>query len=147
MSDFTVTGALILDMSDGYQKIAAFRAVLDEVTKAAAEARRKIMSEISQVTASISTMMTAYSQIMHLLGMQADAFYAALIGMTLSTVSMLISIASALATTVVGIPALYSGWHRYISRYPVLFIPMASFEEQTRTGASQQKKRGGASSN
>ena len=78
---------------------------LDVLTKAARAARQKVLNEIRFASTALSSMLANYSQVMSLLGMQADAFYTALIGMTLSTVSMLVSIASALATTGVGIPA------------------------------------------
>ena len=100
-----VTLSIVLDQTQLNTGLAEAMVKIDAAVKAAKEARRKIMQDISQATGAISTMMTSYSQIMNLLGMQADAFYAALIGMTLSTISMLISIASALAATVVGIPA------------------------------------------
>ena len=100
-----VTIAIDADTSAAFAKITALMVQADEATKAAVAARRKIMTEISTATAAISTMMSSFSMAMTLIGGQVDAFYGALIGMTLSTVSMMISIATGLAATGVGIPA------------------------------------------
>lgn len=100
-----VTIAIMTDTSEGFAEIERYKAVLDETVRKAREARTEIMKNVRAGLSAISQMMTSFSLAMHLLGGTIDAFYAALIGMTLSTISMMLSVAAGLAATVVGIPA------------------------------------------
>jgi hypothetical protein len=100
-----VTIGIGVDTSEATVEFNTLMVKADEATKRAREARKKIMREISMATAALSSMLTSFSMAMSLLGAQVDTFFGALIGMTLSTVSMLVSIATGLAATGVGIPA------------------------------------------
>ena len=86
-------------------KLLRLQGLATETVQKGKEARRKVMQEVSLAMTNISSMMSSFSMAMHLMGSQVDAFYGALIGMTLSTISMMISIAAGLASTGVGIPA------------------------------------------
>ena len=104
MSD-RVTIAIVADTTEALAEIERFRAAADEAVGRAKEARKEIMTQVRSGLSAISQMMTSFSLAMHLIGANVDAFYGALIGMTLSTISMLISVATGLAATVIGIPA------------------------------------------
>ena len=83
-----------------------------EATKAKADAtveqwrldRMEIIQGVRESITLISTMMSSYRQFMSIIGAQVDPFYSALIGMTLSTISMLLSLSAVLALTVVWAP-------------------------------------------
>ena len=104
MSD-RVTIAITADTSEAFAEITRLNAAADEAVKKARLARSEIMKDVRAGLSAISQMYTSFSMAMHLIGANVDAFYAALIGMTLSTISMLLSVAAGLAATVVGIPA------------------------------------------
>ena len=93
-----------VDDTEAIAKLDAVMAKADEATKKAKQARKAVMTEVRIAVNALSGMMANFSQAMSLIGAQVDAFYGALIGMTLSSVSMLLSISAALAETVVGIP-------------------------------------------
>lgn len=100
-----VTLGVSVDTSQAQVELSTLMKQVDAATIQAREARRKILREISMATAAVSSMLSSFSMAMSLIGGQVDAFYGALIGMTLSTISMIISIATGLAATGVGIPA------------------------------------------
>ena len=94
-----------LQTAEAEAKLLRLQGLATETVQKGKEARRKVMQDVSMAMTNISTMMSSFSMAMHLLGSQVDAFYGALIGMTLSTISMMISSAAGLAATGVGIPA------------------------------------------
>lgn len=94
-----------IEQSEAEAKLQRLKDIALEAVQAAKQARKEVMQEVRLAMNAISGMLSNFSQVMSLLGMQSDAFFAALIGMTLSTISMLISISTALAATGVGIPA------------------------------------------
>jgi len=102
MSEPPVQQKVIVDTSDPEAKLNRVKALALEAVQKAKEARRKVMQQVSLALTSISSMMANFSMVMNLLGQQSDAFFSALIGMTLSTISMLISVSIALAATGVG---------------------------------------------
>jgi hypothetical protein len=61
--------------------------------------RMEIIQGVRETITLISTTMSTYRQFMSVIGAQVDTFYSALIGMTLSTISMLLSLATAAAAT------------------------------------------------
>lgn len=67
--------------------------------------RVEIIQGIRETMTLLSSMMTSASQVMTLIGQQIDPFFSALIGMTLSTISMMLSMSAALSATVIGVPA------------------------------------------
>lgn len=105
MSEPPVQQKIVTDTSDPEAKLNRVKALALETVEEAKRARREVMQQVSMAMANISSMMASYSVVMSLMGAQSDAFFSALIGMTLSTISMLISISVALAATTVGIPA------------------------------------------
>ena len=84
-----------------------------EATQAKADAtvafwrrsRQEILSGIRNTMTMLSTMMSSFRVAMSIIGAQIDPFFSALIGMTLSTVSMMLSLSAALAVTGVGFSA------------------------------------------
>ena len=103
MSD-RVTVGIGIDTTELDAGLDGAMARVDAVVKAARLARQEVLRDVRIGLNAISGMLANYSQAMSLLGLQVDAFYGALIGMVLSTISMLISISAAIAATGVGIP-------------------------------------------
>lgn len=67
--------------------------------------RKQIMMGIRITMNTISMMMSSYREAMSLIGMNMDPFFSALIGMVVSTVSMLLAVSTALAATGIGAAA------------------------------------------
>lgn len=97
MSDITV--GLIVDTVQAQLAIQDIVAQGEAATKDWARKRQMIISGIRQTMSMISSLMSSFRQAMSLIGQQIDPFYSALIGMVISTVSMLLSIGAGLAAT------------------------------------------------
>ena len=102
MSEGTVTFAITADTTAAFASIAELQAAIDEQAREARIHRNKLMREIREGFMLISQMMSSFRQAMSLIGAQVDPFFSALIGMVLSTTSMLISAATTLALTGIG---------------------------------------------
>jgi len=105
MASDNVTLGIDIDTSAADASIDNLMTRCDEVTRKAIDAHKTVMQKVRQGMTMISSMMSSFHQAMSLFGLQVDSFYGALIGMTLSTISMILSIAAGLAVTGVGIPA------------------------------------------
>ena len=105
MSEPPVTIEYVVDTAQARADIESLKAAANAAVKKSRLARQEIMKNVRAGLSAVSQMMTSFSMAAHLLGANIDSFYAALIGMTLSTISMMLSIAAGLASTVVGIPA------------------------------------------
>ena len=80
------------------------RAALDKLTTEAKIARALVIQTVREGFFLLSSLMSSFRQAMSLFGQQMDPFFSALIGMVLSTTSMLISSATVLTATVLGAP-------------------------------------------
>lgn len=94
-----------MDTSEADAKTDASIAKSDAATERARIQRLEIIQGVRESLTLISTSYATFTQFMRVVGGSIDPFYSALIGMSLSMVSMMISMASALAATGVGIPA------------------------------------------
>ncbi len=102
MSDITIFLGMNADAA--FRTVAEVKAKIDEMTEKAKIARALVIQQIREGFFLISTLMSSMRQAMTLFGQQIDPFFSALVGMVLSTTSMLISSATALSATVIGIP-------------------------------------------
>jgi len=87
---------------DSVQAQLAIKDIMEQAAAATKEwktRRAEIISGIRQTMTMISSLMSSFRQAMSLIGEQIDPFFSALIGMVLSTVSMLLSVATGLAAT------------------------------------------------
>lgn len=101
MSD-RVTIFLDVNTQDANASIEEVEARADAVTKAWRLKRVEIIQSVRETISLISSMISTYQQFMSVIGAQVDPFFSALIGMTLSTISMMLSISASLALTGVG---------------------------------------------
>ena len=97
--------SLAVDTSNANAEIDAVAAKAETVVKDWHLQRRLIISELQQTVSTISRMIGMARQVLSIFGAAIPPFYSALISMVMSTVATLLSIAGALATTGVGIPA------------------------------------------
>jgi len=90
---------------DSVQAQLAIKDVMEQAAAATRDwktRRAQIISGIRQTLSMISSLMSSFRQAMSLIGEQIDPFYSALIGMVISTVSMLISIGAGLVGSGIG---------------------------------------------
>lgn len=102
MSEWTVGGAIIMDTSDAFMKIKELQDAIDQQAREWAIQRNTLLRQIREGFTLISSLMSSFRQAMSLFGAQIDPYYSALIGMVLSTTSMLLSAATTLALTGIG---------------------------------------------
>ena len=93
---------ITIDTSEAQMSIEEVQARADEVTKEWRINRNTILRQVREGFTMISSLMSSFRQAMSLMGQQIDPFFSALIGMVLSTASMLISSATTLAMTGIG---------------------------------------------
>ena len=102
MSEGTVTFAITADTTSAFASIAELQEAIDQQARDAKIHRNTLMRNIREGYTLISQMMSAFRQAMSLIGAQIDPFFSALIGLVLSTTSMLISAGTTLAATGIG---------------------------------------------
>ena len=103
MSD-RVTIHIDVDATQAEAEIDAVKAQADAVTKQWKIDRAILIQQVREGFTLISQMWSTFRQGMALFGQQIDPFFGALVGMVLSTTSMLISSATVLTSTVIGAP-------------------------------------------
>ena len=101
MSD-RVTIHIDVDTTQAETSIDAVKAKADEVTRQWKIDRALLIQQVREGFMLISQIWSSFRQGMALFGQQIDPFFSALIGMVLSTTSMLISAATVLTGTGVG---------------------------------------------
>ena len=99
-----VSIGLSVDTTAADMSMDEVKAKADALTRKWKIDRNTLMREIREGFMLISSLWSSFNQAMRLFGQQVDPFYGALIGMVLSTTSMLLSAASTLSATVIGIP-------------------------------------------
>ena len=99
-----VTIRLDVDATAALASIDDVKAQADEQARQWAIQRNTMLRQIREGFTLISQLMSTVQQAFSLFGAQIDPFYSALIGMVLSTASMLLSAASVLSATVLGAP-------------------------------------------
>lgn len=99
-----ITIYLGVDTTEAESSIDAVKAKADEVTRQWKIDRALLIQQVREGFMLISQMWSSFRQGMSLFGQQIDPFFGALIGMVLSTTSMLISSATAISATVLGAP-------------------------------------------
>ena len=104
MSEGPITIPITADTTGAFASIAELQEAIDQQARDAKIHRNTLLRNIREGYMLISQMMSSFRQAMSLIGAQIDPFYSALIGMVLSTTSMLISSASVLSATVLGAP-------------------------------------------
>jgi hypothetical protein len=92
----------IVDTSEDIEDVDA---QMDAVVVKWKMTRKEIMTGLRITLNTISSMITSYREAMSLIGMNVDPFFSALIGMVVSTVSMLLALSTALAASGVGAAA------------------------------------------
>ena len=100
VSDITI--ALMTDATQSFAEIKAVKDAHDEMVREHKIARNTMLRQIREGFTLISQLMSAMGQAFTLFSQQIDPFFSALIGMVLSTASMLISSATTLALTGIG---------------------------------------------
>jgi hypothetical protein len=91
-----------VDTSEAENKIDRLMVKADAAVEKAKLDRAVIIQHVREAVTLMSQTWSTYRQFMNLIGAQVDTFYSALIGMTLSTVSMMLSMSAALAATGIG---------------------------------------------
>ena len=104
VSEDRVTIYIDVDSTDANTSIDDVKEKADAATREWRMRRLEIIQGIRETISLMSQAWGTFRQFVSLVGGQIDPFYGALIGMTLSTISMMLSLASALSTTVVGVP-------------------------------------------
>jgi len=99
-----VTIHIDVDATQAEAEIDAVKAQADAVTKQWKIDRAILIQQVREGFTLISQMWSTFRQGMALFGQQIDPFFGALVGMVLSTTSMLISSATVLTSTVIGAP-------------------------------------------
>ena len=102
MSEGSVTFAITADSTAAFASIAVLQEAIDQQARDWKIQRNTLMRQIREGFTLISSLMSSFRQAMSLIGAQVDPFFSALIGLVLSTTSMLISSATVLAATGVG---------------------------------------------
>ena len=104
MSEGPVIIPVVADTSGAHASMTELQAAIDQQAREWQIQRNTMLRQIREGFTLISQMMSTFSQAMSLIGAQVDPFFSAMIGMVLSTTSMLISSASVLSATVLGAP-------------------------------------------
>ena len=102
VSEGSVSFAITADVTDAFGSIAELQDKIDQQASDWQIARNKLLREVREGFMLISSLMSSFRQAMSLMGAQVDPFFSALVGMVLSTTSMLISAASVLTGTGIG---------------------------------------------
>ena len=102
VSEGPVTIPITADTTGAFASITELQAAIDQQARDWKIQRNTLMRQLREGFALISSLMSSFRQAMSLIGAQIDPFYSALIGMVLSTASMLISAATTLALTGIG---------------------------------------------
>lgn len=91
-----------VDTSEANVQLDEVEARVDEVTREWAARRTSIYTEVREAFRIISSLMSSFRQALSLFGQQIDPFFSALVGMVISTTSMLISVGTTLVGTGIG---------------------------------------------
>ena len=102
MSSPPVTVGIVVDSIQAQLAIKDVMDQADAATRDWQSRRAEILSGIRQATTLIASLMSSFRQAISLIGAQIDPFFSALIGMVLSTVSMLVSIGVGLIGSGIG---------------------------------------------
>ncbi len=102
MSEGSIEWALVADSSDGFAKVKSLQDAINQQARDWQIQRNKLMREIREGFMLVSSLMMSFRQVMGIIGAQIDPFFSALVGLVLSTTSMLISSATVLAATGIG---------------------------------------------
>ena len=105
MSEGPVTIPITADSTAAFASITELQAAIDQQARDWKIQRNTLMRQIREGFTLISSLRSSFRQAMSLIGAQIDPFYSALIGLVLSTTSMLISSATVLAGTGIGVAA------------------------------------------
>ena len=100
-----VTVGIVVDSIQAQLAIQDIRAQAEAATRDWKSRRQEIMSGIRQTMTHISSLMMSFRMAMSLIGQTIDPFFSTLIGMVISTVSMLISVGTGLVGTGIGAAA------------------------------------------
>jgi len=104
VSENDVTLTLNLNSSLVKADIENLRKQAEAVTKEWAQERRAIIMSVQQTISYINRAVSMYRQVLQLMDANIDPFFSALLGMVTSTVSMMLSVATALTSSIVGAP-------------------------------------------
>ncbi len=100
MADITITlGVDMTEVNNASVDVDAVKEKSDAVVKEWRLRRMEIIQGVREGITLVSSMMSSYRQFMGIVGAQIDPFFSALISMTLSTISMILSVAAGLAAT------------------------------------------------
>jgi len=102
VSEGPITIPITADSTAAFASITELQGAIDQQARDWKVQRNTLMRQIREGFTLISSLMSSFRQAMSLMGAQIDPFYSALIGMVLSTASMLISSATTLALTGIG---------------------------------------------
>ena len=102
MSEWTLSYALVADSAEGFAEVKALQDAINEQARQWKIDRNTLLREVREGFMLISSLMSSFRQAMSLIGAQMDPFFSALVGMVLSTTSMLISAATVLTGTGIG---------------------------------------------
>ena len=91
-----------VDTSAAHTNLAELQTAIDQQARDMRIHRNTLIRQIREGFTLISSLMSSFRQAMSLMGAQIDPFFSALIGMVLSTTSMLISAGTTLAATGIG---------------------------------------------
>ena len=103
MSDIGIS--LIVNTVQAQLAIQDIQAQGEAATQEWARKRQQILSGIRQTMTMVSSLMSSFRMAMSLIGQQIDPFFSTLIGMVISTVSMLLSVGVGLVGTGIGAAA------------------------------------------
>ncbi len=102
VSEGPVIIPVVAETSAAHASLTELQEAIDQQARDWKIQRNTLMRQIREGFTLISSLMISFRQVMSILGAQIDPFFSALSGMVLSTTSMLISSATALAGTGVG---------------------------------------------
>ena len=102
MSEGTVTFAITADTTDAFASIAELQVAIDQQARDMRIHRNTLIRQLREGFTLISSLMSSFRQAMSLIGAQIDPFFSALVGLVLSTTSMLLSAGTTLALTGIG---------------------------------------------
>jgi len=99
ITDVTITVGV--DATQAEAEMAAIQTQADAVVKDWAEKRRTILSQVREAFTTIQSLISSFRMAMSLFGDQIHPFYDALFSIVASTVSLLLSVAAAFASSVI----------------------------------------------
>ena len=102
MSEGSVTFAITADTTEAFASITELQAAIDQQARDMRIHRNTLIRQLREGFTLISSLMSSFRQAMSLIGAQMDPFFSALVGLVLSTTSMLLSASTTLAMTGIG---------------------------------------------